>query len=100
MNFQIYILNMEWRTQTVASCCAFEIMHIYSFVLFVGISAATELLYLMVLKKVGSEDQYTRLVKFMSMTMTKLWTAYMIGSAFSKGYVCFISFLYQACLTH
>jgi hypothetical protein len=78
----------------------FEVMWIYFLLLFVGISAAKGLLYLMVLKKVEWEARYTHLVKFMSMIMTKLWTAYMIGSAFSKGYVFCTSFPCEACSTH
>lgn len=53
---------------------------------FAGTFAATELLYLMVLRRVRSEVQLT-LLKFMSMRMTKLWTVCMTGSAFSKEYV-------------
>ncbi|XP_015696202.1 uncharacterized protein LOC102710326 isoform X4 [Oryza brachyantha] len=45
--------------------------------------AATELLYLMVLRRVQSQPQLT-LLKFMSVRMTKLWTVCMTGSAFSK----------------
>jgi hypothetical protein len=74
---------------------ALEIIGIYSF-FFVGISAATEVLYLMVLKKVVSEALYTHLVKFMSMRMTKLSTAYMIESAFSKEYVSCTSLLVKS----